>query len=268
MEGKDSFILYTKYINIFKILTDEQAGMLIKHILNYTNDLLTEEQEDELADPVVKMAWINIKIDLKEDLVKWKNICETNRINGLKGGRPKKQTENPKTEKTERLFQKPKKADNDNEYDNEYENNNVSTSKDIDTCGEVSQEKPTPLIILPCIGNYQHPIFKDDIDHYKELYPAVDILQQFKNMLGWLESKPQNRKTKNGVKSFITRWLSKCQDKAPKVEAKIEHQEYAENPPFRIAFESDEEYNQRLRAAGWQLKNGVPAKLNGGYEEL
>lgn len=234
MEGKDSFILYTKYINIFKILTDEQAGMLIKHIFNYTNDLLAEHQEDELIDPVVKMAWVNIKIDLKEDLVKWKNICETNRINGLKGGRPKKQTEKPKTEKTERLFQKPKKADNEYEYDNEYESN-VSTSKDIDTSGVVSQEKPTPLVILPCIGNYQHPIFKDDINHYKELYPAVDILQQFKNMVGWLESNPQNRKTKNGVKSFITRWLSRCQDKAPKEESTAFSSNYDNwNKPERL----------------------------------
>lgn len=221
MEGKDSFILYTKYINTFNFLTDEQAGKLIKHIFRYVNDLIPEAQEDEFEEQALKIAWINIKTDLKEDLAKWKSICETNRINGLKGGRPKKQTENQKTKKTERFSEKPKKADNEYEYDNEYDkelNNNVSPSKDVDTTAEVSKETSAAVIVLPCLKGYQHKIFKEDIENYKKLYPAVDIEQQLRNMLGWLESNPQNKKSANGIKSFITRWLSKEQDKAPKVE--------------------------------------------------
>ena len=33
MQNKDSFVMYTKYIDIFKELSDEQAGKLIKVIL-------------------------------------------------------------------------------------------------------------------------------------------------------------------------------------------------------------------------------------------
>lgn len=275
MEGKKSFNLYTDLIqlvngsNIHNVeiepMTDEEAGMLFRWILEYVNDLHPAVPKE------IKFAVVQVKKQLDDDLEKYKKQCAINQINGAKGGRPKKTEENPKNPlgylETDQNPTKAKKADKDKDKDKDIYNNDLSISKDISkSSGEVSQEKPAPLIILPCIGNYQHPIFKDDIVHYKELYPAVDILQQFKNMVGWLESNPQNRKTKNGVKSFITRWLSKCQDKAPKVEPKVEHQEYLENPPFRIAFESDEEYDQRLRAAGWQLKNGVPAKLNGGYE--
>ena len=236
MEGKDSFILYTKYINTFKFLTDEQAGKLIKHIFRYVNDLIPEEQEDELEEQVLQIAWINIKTDLKEDLVKWKNTCETNKQNGLKGGRPRKQAENKKTEKTERLsketekterlFEKPKKADNEYEYDYEYDNevskdtNNIelSISKDIsNSLAEVSKNQPQPFITLPCLSNYNHQIFKEDIEHYKQLYPACNVEQELRNMLGWLESNPQNKKTKNGIKSFIARWLSKAQNYSKKV---------------------------------------------------
>ena len=44
MQNKDSFVLYTKYIEIFKELTDEQAGKLIKVILEYVNDLNPEPE--------------------------------------------------------------------------------------------------------------------------------------------------------------------------------------------------------------------------------
>ena len=274
MEGKKAFSLYIDLIqlvngsNIHGIeiepMTDEEAGMLFRWILEYVNDLHPAVPKE------IKFAVVQVKKQLDDDLERYKEKCKKNKENIGKRWNTKENQNIPNdTNVYERIPSDTKNTDKDKDKDKDIYNNDLSISKDISkSSGEVSREKPTPLIILPCIGNYQHPIFKDDIDHYKELYPAVDILQQFKNMVGWLESNPQNRKTKNGVKSFITRWLSKCQDKAPKIEPKAEHQEYAENPPFRIAFESDEEYNQRLRAAGWQLKNGVPAKLNGGYEEL
>lgn len=57
-------------------------------------------------------------------------------------------------------------------------------------------------------------IFQEDIDHYKELYPAVDVEQEIRAMVGWCEANPNNRKTKGGVKRFINNWLNKAQNKA------------------------------------------------------
>ena len=54
------------------------------------------------------------------------------------------------------------------------------------------------------------------VEKYKKLYPGVDVEQELRNMCGWLDSNPSNRKTKNGIKSFITRWLNKKQDQASK----------------------------------------------------
>ena len=64
MQNKESFVLYTKYIDTFKELTDEQAGKLIKVILEYVNDMNPEPEG------LIKIAFIPIKQQLKEDLVK------------------------------------------------------------------------------------------------------------------------------------------------------------------------------------------------------
>ena len=58
-----------------------------------------------------------------------------------------------------------------------------------------------------------HNVFEDDIEHYRELYPAVDIDAEIRKMIGWCEANPAKRKTPRGVRAFITTWLSKEQDK-------------------------------------------------------
>ena len=52
------------------------------------------------------------------------------------------------------------------------------------------------------------------VQEMKELYPAVDVEQEFRSMKGWLLSNPSNRKTKRGMTRFINNWLSRRQDKS------------------------------------------------------
>ena len=61
-------------------------------------------------------------------------------------------------------------------------------------------------------GTY-HLIYQSDVDHYKELYPAVDVEQEIRSMVGWCEANPNYRKTKNGIRRFITNWLNKSQNR-------------------------------------------------------
>jgi len=107
-ENKKGFILYADFIHILKHLTDEQAGLLFKHVLSYVND-----ENPVTDDPMVNLAFEPIKLQLKRDLQKYENIRERNRVNGAKGGRPKQ----PK--KPSGLIRKPKKADNDTVNDND-----------------------------------------------------------------------------------------------------------------------------------------------------
>lgn len=130
MEGKKSFLLYCDIIHTIDELTNNQAGELFKIILDYVND-----KNPEIKDPLLKIAFTPIKLQLKRDLETWKGTCKKNAENGSKGGRPKNPKNPPllkKTQKTQRLISKPKKADNDTDND---------TDKDNDTDNEILIKK-------------------------------------------------------------------------------------------------------------------------------
>lgn len=126
--AKNSFVIYHHYRETLEDLTDEQVGILMRAIFDYEIDGIEPTFDGEL-----KIAFKFIKKDLDFNSSKYESICERNRTNGAKGGRPK----NPKNpdgfSKTQENPEKPKKADNDNEYDNEYDNDidydNIEESK-------------------------------------------------------------------------------------------------------------------------------------------
>ena len=62
----------------------------------------------------------------------------------------------------------------------------------------------------------QYPILQSDVDMWKSLYPAVDIMAELRKMAGWLDANPSKRKTRTGVKRFVNSWLSREQDKGAK----------------------------------------------------
>lgn len=82
---------------------------------------------------------------------------------------------------------------------------------------DVTEPEPTPdrkpEISLPLNDNTEYPIYQEQIDEWTKLYPSVDIIQALRNMRGWLDANPKNRKTKNGIKRFVNGWLSREQDR-------------------------------------------------------
>lgn len=78
-EGKKSFTAYCDWILTFENLNNEEAGILIKHILRYVND-----EHPESNEPVVKYTFPQIKATLKRDLKKWETKREQNRENARK----------------------------------------------------------------------------------------------------------------------------------------------------------------------------------------
>lgn len=92
-------------------------------------------------------------------------------------------------------------------------NNNLQIVK---TSGDINQnDNNDSEIVLTLLLNDKtlHKVTKDDVTNYKELYPATDVICELRKMKGWLESNPNKRKTKRGIKRFITNWLAKEQDK-------------------------------------------------------
>ena len=57
-----------------------------------------------------------------------------------------------------------------------------------------------------------HGVTASEIAEYRKLYPAVDVAQEFRNMIGWINSNPTKRKTKAGIRRFINSWLARKQN--------------------------------------------------------
>ncbi len=77
-KDKKGFILYSDLIHTINKLTDEQAGKLFKHILEYVNDNNPE------SDQFTEVVFEPIKQTLKRDLQKYEGICKRNSENARK----------------------------------------------------------------------------------------------------------------------------------------------------------------------------------------
>lgn len=81
---------------------------------------------------------------------------------------------------------------------------------------EVETSAQDVFISLPLVtGSGSFDVTFNYLNSLRQLYPAVDVEQEFRKMYGWLDSNPRNRKTSRGIKRFITSWLGRAQDRAP-----------------------------------------------------
>jgi len=70
-----------------------------------------------------------------------------------------------------------------------------------------------PAIFLPLNDGIEYPVSQEQCHEWAGLYPAVDVIQQLRQMRAWLIANPRRRKTARGINGFIVNWLSREQDK-------------------------------------------------------
>lgn len=87
-ENKKSFLLYCDLLHTVEELTNEEAGKLFKHILNYVND-----KNPQTTDRIIRIAFEPIKQVLKRDLVKYEQIREKKRQAGIASAESRKQNQ-------------------------------------------------------------------------------------------------------------------------------------------------------------------------------
>ena len=106
---KDSVIFYQRQIKICKkFLHIEQFGRLMEALFDLDDGGDPQIEDDDM----VAMAFAFMSLQQQIDREKYDKIVERNRENGKKGGRPKKNPENPNG-----FFKNPN--DNDNEKKND-----------------------------------------------------------------------------------------------------------------------------------------------------
>ena len=174
---RDSIVVYRSFYEAAKALTDKEELELYRAIFEFGLDHKNAEMG-----PMAAAMFKLIKPQLEANYKKWQN--------GMRGGRPK-QEESKDKPKDNQKETKPQPNENVNVNDND--NANV-------------------FIGLQLNDKSLFPIFDDDLDKWRDLYPAVNVEQELRNMVGWIDGNPTKRKTKSGIKKFINSWLSKEQD--------------------------------------------------------
>ena len=125
---KNSFVIYTDYMEQVELLTMEQRGILFTSIMAYAS-----EKELPDMDGMTKMAFSFIKATMGRDMEKYRQTVEKRKEAGKLGGRPKADGSSEKQSKAKKANgfsekqDKAKKPDNDSVNDND--NVNVNDKK-------------------------------------------------------------------------------------------------------------------------------------------
>ena len=82
-----------------------------------------------------------------------------------------------------------------------------------DICAEPQAASTPAAVSLILNDGSLYDVSERDVDQWSKLYPNVDVRQQLRNMAGWCDGNPTKRKTRGGVRRFITSWLAREQDK-------------------------------------------------------
>jgi len=161
-QDKKSFILYSDLIHTVKHLTNEQAGDLFKHILEYVND-----NDPVSENPITNIAFEPIKQQLKRDLKKFEDVKVKRSIAGKASAEKRKQNS------TNSTSVKSVKQTSTNPTDNVNVNDNVNVIVNVNDINKRKEE------------------FKNSLTPFLELYNK-DLLNEFFSY--WAEAGLKDRK--------------------------------------------------------------------------
>ena len=123
--AKDSTIFYQDQIDICKKhFTPEQFGRLMLALFE------VEDGKDPEVDDDIVIAFEFMSLQKRIDRKKYEKKCETNRKNGSKGGRPRKDKNPPKPNG---FFKNPNDNDNENDNDNKNDDDKARFSDETET---------------------------------------------------------------------------------------------------------------------------------------
>ena len=197
-------------------LKDPEKGRLIDALVAYARG--DEGVEDQLSGNeayVFPMFQLQIDRDRAELAAK----SEAMRENGKKGGRPRKAEafpEKPKKPKKQKVFsesQKSEEEDKDKDKEEGLEEANASSCAEPFSDASAPPAGAAAAITLPLNTGEEFPVSMEQCQEWAGLYPAVDVIQQLRNMRGWLCANPSRRKTRRGILGFVNSWLKREQDR-------------------------------------------------------
>lgn len=181
---RDSFIFYASFAKAIKRRPETEQLKALWAIIDYGLDGI--EPEDDGSDAaymsIFEMAQPQIDANIKR------------KADGAKGGRPAKHSNIEETigyEEEKPVVKKKKK--------------------------EAQPEDNSPIIGNVTLNDgTTYGVTEKALSELQSLYPAVNAEQELRNIIGWCNANPKNRKTRSGVMRFINSWFSRTQNSARK----------------------------------------------------
>ena len=210
MERKQ-FTFYRSYLDAIRRLPKKEQGNIVLAICNYALDETIPSALSPIADTVFTLV--------KPTLDASRRKAEVGSCGGKTSSKAqandKQSVSKTEANRKQTVSEKEKEKEREKEGEIEIEKENecsIYSSSDLRGAPGIPGASP-PTISLPLNDGSAFEIFQSDIDMWSNLYPAVDVMQQLRNMAGWIDGNPSKRKTRSGIKRFVNSWLAKEQNK-------------------------------------------------------
>ena len=196
-ENKTSFVLYSDQRTLIDLLTNEQAGTLLKHIFAYVND-----ENPINTDQLINVVFEPIKQQFKRDLKKWEATKEGRSKAGLASAEARRINKLQQTSTNVNKLQQT--STNPTVNDNVNVNVNVNDIKEVLSVRKVN--------------------FSESLKPFLEKY-SKDMLNNF--YLYWTEHGEKDRKMKFekqksfGLSQRLATWYKN--DYSPKSQSKVDN---------------------------------------------
>lgn len=203
---KESFVLFTKYYEYAELLTDEQAGVLLKAILRYEADMELPEM-----DAITKITFLSIKSQLDATDRRYEASVE----NGKKGGRPKKE-ENKKPKKTQTKPNQNLKKPNHNLTETQAKPIDIEIDIDNEIDTDIDTDIDIDLKEIPSVSERKEKVKKEKPVYYPDDAALDDAFKNYIDMRKQIKA-PMTQNAINLSMKDLERLSGGDNDKAIKI---------------------------------------------------
>lgn len=205
-KAKKAFVLYKKYAKPISMMSDEQAGILLKSIFAYEDG-----NEIEIEDLAVSLLFQLIKEDLDDNNERYEEIRAKRIEAGRKGGRPRKESES-ESEEANGSEEKAKKANGFSEKQTEAKK---AVSVSVSVSDSILKEKDnTSYYPKRKVENFIPPTVDEVKSYAQQMNYSGFNAESFVNFYqskGWMVGKNKMK----DWKAAVVGWQSRNKDKPP-----------------------------------------------------
>ena len=194
-EGKKGFIMFLSFADIIQELTDEEAGRLLKAIMQHEGG----EEVDLGNDRLLKVAYTAITADIDRQDEKWEKTRYARSEAGKLGGAPKgnKNASKNKQEQTETNKNKQNKQEQTKTNKNKQNKHEVEVEVEVEVEEEVEKKKKSGQAapVRHHFGaNGKVLLTDDDLEKLYEAHGQEDTMAAIEIMDGYLTANGRSYK--------------------------------------------------------------------------